>query len=154
MLPSRYSYQIEGNKVVFLDKEHDGELTIKIKPTSTKVGSVMMFGIANDIVTALSTGKLVLTLKGKSVIRVRHDLILEGNVVLKSCHLTDTVIVNSELRFVSMEPYTEFRDSIISHVGKTRFGKYVFQECQFNANNNVEFPPTHTAMFHHNSLIH
>lgn len=154
MLPDRYRYRIEGSRVVFQDLENEGMLTIKITPTCKKVGSDLMYGIINDIETAIIKQELDLTLKGHSVIRVRHDLEMSGKVSLKSCFLSDTVIKDSELRFVSMEPYTEFHNSKVGYVGKTTFGKYIFEDCEITRETMFQIPSEHSATFKQNVRVY
>lgn len=137
---SRYQYEIMGDKVVLLDKETKGTLKLRFKPVDVKEGSDLMYGTLNDILTNLNKGKLHLTLEGYSIITVNRDVELKGDVVLRSSFLSDCLIQDSELRYVSMTPYTEFVNTKLSHVGRTGFGKVLFNNCCVDRDNRLPLP--------------
>ncbi|WNV45898.1 hypothetical protein [Aeromonas phage AerS_266] len=150
---SRYEYEIQGDKIILFDKENEGALTIRFSPPDKKSGGLLMDSVICDIMTDIYKKKLDLILKGHSVIKVRHELALIGKVELRSCHLSDTVIENSVLTYVSMVPYTEFRNSQIGYVGKTDIGKVVFQHCDIKSQSGFKFPNQPITVFNNNCLV-
>jgi hypothetical protein len=137
---SRYQYEITGDKVVLLDKETEGTLKLRFKPVDVKEGSNLMYGTLNDILTNLNKGKLRLTLEGYSIITVNRDVDLRGDVTLRSSYLSDCVIHDSELRYVSMSPYTEIVNTKLSHIGRTGFGKVSFNNCHVDKDHKLPLP--------------
>lgn len=149
---SRYEYEIQGDKIIFLDKEHKGGLTIKFSPANKKDGSLLMDSVLCDVMTDIHKKKLNLVLKGHSVIKVRHEFALIGDVELRSCHLTDTKIENSKLDFVSMIPYTDFKDSKIGFLGSTSHGKLIFEDCNIEPSTGFKLQQYQYAKFVNNEI--
>lgn len=154
MLPDRYSYYVEGSKVVFLDKENNGTLTLMFKPLNVKEGSDLLYGTLNDIVTGIEREELDLTLMGRSIIVVQKDVILKGSVQLKSCSLFDPEIVDSRLNLVAVKGRTVINKSDISHFGDTRFGLLKFQECSITKESGFKLPPGRFVNINKNVVIH
>lgn len=149
---SRYQYEITGDKIIFLDKENKGALTIRFCPANKKDGSLLMDSVLCDLITDIHKKKLNLILKGHSVIKVRHELTLVGNVELRSCHLSDTKIQNSKLDYVSMIPYTDFKNSQIGFLGSINAGKLIFENCKIDPNTGFRLQQYQYAKFVNNEI--
>lgn len=116
----------ENDRMVLLDQETGGTLHIWFNPIDKKYGSDLMWKTINDVSTALSKGDLTLNLEKHSMIEVRGDVQLKGQVRLRSAFLHDPVIEDSEINFVSVTAKTVFKSSQVHKVGYPRFGLVSF----------------------------
>lgn len=118
------------DKMVITDGRTNGTLDIKFSPISIKRGSELMWGTINDISSSLKSGALVLNLKGHSVIEVRSDVELKGEVTLKTAFLHDPVIEDSHLDFVSITAKAVLKRTRLHAIGRTGYGLLTIHDSQ------------------------
>lgn len=118
------------DKMVITDTRTNGTLDIKFSPMSLKRGSDLMWGTINDISSSLKSGELVLNLKGHSVIEVRSDIELKGEVTLKTAFLHDPVIEDCHLDFVSITAKTVLKRTKLHAIGRTGYGLLTIHDSE------------------------
>lgn len=137
---NRITYVIDGHKVLFHDNVCKGSLILYFKPLNPKRGSDLLYGTLNDILLSLKKEELKLELFGITRIRVQDDVVLKGNISLKSSFLFDPILDDCKLHLVSIKGRCVITDSDISHFGDTRYGLLHFTKCQISKTDTLRLP--------------
>lgn len=126
----RYFFNIVKNSLVIEDLQSKGFLHIFFSPYKKPLLSPA-FEAWNDIETSIKRHKLSLQLTGHSFIKEIEGFNLKGDVSLMSSHFCDCIIENSSIRNTVIKPQSLIKNSELSHVGFTYFGKLDINDSVF-----------------------
>jgi hypothetical protein len=125
----RFEFTVKKNILVVDDLETGGSLRINCRPLSKPAISPVLEAW-NDLEHAIEHQELFLSLHGINTIIERRGFNLKGSVTLKSSHLYDPTIFNSEITMTSLKAKSTILNSELTHLGLAHFGNITFNECQ------------------------
>lgn len=128
----RFEFTVKKNILVVDDQKTGGSLRINCRPISKPDVSPVL-AAWNDLEYAINHGELYLSLHGISTIVERRGFNLKGSVTLKSSHLHDPTVYDSEIDMSSIRANSIILNSELKFLGITHFGDVTFNECQLES---------------------